>query len=105
MVSPKLAHAGNDPAVAVNEASLRAFAALDSAAFKFVVRTSADVDAAAALAARHAIAAHRVYIMPEGVASGVLMERARALVPAVLAHGFNFTDRLHIHLFGDGRGV
>ncbi|HRO04792.1 MAG TPA: hypothetical protein PLS69_14420, partial [Terricaulis sp.] len=65
VVSPKLAHAGNDAAIALNDGALKAFAALAQAHFKFVCRTPEDVAAAAALAAAHVIAPARVSIMPE----------------------------------------
>ena len=50
MVSPKLAHSGNAPALALRATPLAAFAALDKAVFKFVARTPADLDEVAALA-------------------------------------------------------
>jgi hypothetical protein len=105
MVSPKLSHSGNDPAIALNQRSLNAFARHPCAVFKFVARTSEDLDAVAALAARYDIAPARIYIMPEGVESGAVYERARMLIGPVIEQGFNFTDRLHIHLFGERRGV
>lgn len=104
-VSPKLAHSGNAPELALKGPALDAFAALDSAVFKFVVQAPGDLDAVAALAAAHAIAPNRIYIMPEGAESAALRARAAALIGPALAHGFNFTDRLHIHLFGQRRGV
>jgi 7-carboxy-7-deazaguanine synthase len=105
MVSPKLAHSGNDPAVALNRVSLRAFAQLDSAVFKFVARDLGDIDAIVAVAAELGLAPVRVTVMPEGTDSRTLLERGRALADAVLARGFNYSDRLHIHLFGEKRGV
>jgi 7-carboxy-7-deazaguanine synthase len=105
MVSPKLAHSGNDSAIALNEAAIGAFAALEQACFKFVARTVEDIEAIATLTGRFGIAAQRTYVMPEGTDSATLIARGRALIDAALAHGFNYTDRLHIHLFGDRRGV
>ena len=43
--------------------------------------------------------------MPEGVTSAALRATAQWLVPLCLEKGFNFTDRLHIHLYGDTRGT
>jgi organic radical activating enzyme len=105
VVSPKLAHSGNNAAVALNRTSLRAFAETPRAVFKFVARDAADVRAAAALTQDLGVAPDRVYIMPEGVTSEAVRARAAALAPAILAHGLNFTDRLHVHLFGARRGV
>lgn len=105
VVSPKLTHSGNDPAAALKPEALARFAQLETAALKFVAKTSTDVEAAAALAERHAVAPHRIYIMPEGVSSEALHARGAVLMDATIAHGFNYSDRLHIHLFGQKRGV
>jgi organic radical activating enzyme len=105
MVSPKLAHSGNAAEIALKPEALSRFAQLETAYFKFVAKAAADIEAAAAIAQRHAIPPHRVYIMPEGTTSEALIARGEALIDATLAHGFNYTDRLHIHLFGQKRGV
>lgn len=105
MVSPKLAHSGNAATLALQPEKLATFAALPNAFFKFVARTAADVASVAELTQAHAIAPARVYIMPEGVTAEALNARAQALAGPTLAQGFNFTDRLHIHLFGAQRGV
>lgn len=106
MVSPKLAHSGNAPALALRATPLAAFAALDSAVFKFVARTPADLGEVAAVAERHAIPAERIIIiMPEGTDSRTLIDRGAALADAVLERGYGMSDRLHIHLFGDTRGT
>ena len=105
MVSPKLAHSGNAPALALRARPLAAFAALEKAVFKFVARSPADLDEVAALGEQHAIPANRIMIMPEGTDSETLIERGAALADAVLARGYGLSDRLHIHLFGDTRGT
>lgn len=105
MVSPKLAHSGNPAGLALKGEALQALAALDTAAFKFVARTEADVFTVAMLADDLELPNERVWIMPEGVESAALTARGRGLAAAVAAHGFNYSDRLHIHLFGQKRGV
>ena len=105
VVSPKLAHSGNDANLALKAQPLAAFAAVPKAVFKFVARTAEDVADAAALARLHGISPPRIYIMPEGVSAEALSACARTLAPAILSHGFNFTPRLHIELFGAKRGV
>ncbi|MGE0740644.1 MAG: 7-carboxy-7-deazaguanine synthase QueE [Hyphomonadaceae bacterium] len=105
MVSPKLAHSGNAAGLALKADALQAFAALDTAAFKFVARSEADIDTIALLANDLELGNERVWVMPEGTESAPLNERGRRLVGAIAAHGFNYADRLHIHLFGQKRGV
>ena len=43
--------------------------------------------------------------MPEGRDSDTLRGRERWLGDLCSKHGFNLTDRLHIHLYGDTRGT
>ncbi|MES1201701.1 MAG: 7-carboxy-7-deazaguanine synthase QueE [Pseudomonadota bacterium] len=105
VVSPKLAHSGNDAAIALKADVLAQFAARDEAAFKFVARTPGDVDAIAHLAEKFRIAPGRIYVMPEGVTPEALDARGSALAEPVRARGFSYSDRLHIRLFGQKRGV
>lgn len=105
MVSPKLAHSGNDDALALKPRALAAYAGHPRAFFKFVARGPEDLGEVAALAANYDIAPARIYVMPEGVDSDIVTARAGALIGAVIAHGYNFSDRLHVHLFGARRGV
>jgi organic radical activating enzyme len=105
VVSPKLAHSGNDAAVALNGDALTAFAALAHAHFKIVCQSPADVTIVAALAARYGVPPARVSMMPEGVTSETLRARLPALAETAKTHGFAASDRLHIHQFGQKRGI
>ena len=105
MVSPKLGHSGNDPSVALKPEVLRRFAELESASFKFVARTRGDIETVAQLTNTFGIAAGRIYIMPEGTDAVALTTRSRDLVSTIIDHGFNYSPRLHIDLFGDTRGT
>ena len=104
-VSPKLAHSGNPAERALVPDRLAAFAVDVRAFFKFVVATPDDLAEVAALQARHAIPGERLFVMPEGTDSATLRERSRWLASWALDHGVRFSDRLHIHLYGDTRGT
>ena len=104
-VSPKLTHSGNRADRALRPDRLAAFAADERAWFKFVVASPGDLDEIAALAERYALPPERVILMPEGTDGAALHERMAWLAPLCLEHGYRLGDRLHIHLFGDGRGV
>lgn len=105
MVSPKLDHAANRPGSALRPAALRAFAELDSAFFKFVAATRDDVETVKRLTGVYGIASRRVYIMPLGTRSADITRIGGDLIDSVIRQGFNYSDRLHIHLFGDKRGT
>jgi 7-carboxy-7-deazaguanine synthase len=58
-----------------------------------------------ALAEAHAIVPNRIWLMPEGRDSETLRARAGWLADLCAAGAMNFSDRLHIHLWGDTRGT
>lgn len=104
-LSPKLGHSGNAESARRNDAALAAYARDPRAWFKFVIAEPADAEEVAALADRHAIAPQRIILMPEGTDSATLHARSAWLAPLCLDRGWRFTDRLHIHLYGDTRGT
>ncbi len=70
-----------------------------------MIAEPADAEEVSALADRHAIAPQRIILMPEGTDSATLHARSAWLAPLCLDRGWRFTDRLHIHLYGDTRGT
>lgn len=105
VVSPKLAHSGNDAELALKPDALRRYAQLPGAFLKFVAKDVRGIETAAEIADLYGVPAPRIYIMPEGTTSEGVRARGTLLADAVIAHGFNYSDRLHIHLFGQKRGV
>ncbi len=104
-VSPKLAHSGNPTELALIAERLAAFAADPRAWFKFVISRPDDLAEVRSIQQRYAIPTARIYLMPEGIDSATLAERASWLEPLSGQIGMNFSDRLHIHLYGDTRGT
>jgi len=104
-VSPKLAHSGNPAELALLPERLAAWAADPRAWFKFVIAAPDDVDEVLALRSAYAIPSARIFLMPEGRDSETLRERSRWLSELCSRNQFSFTDRLHIHLYGDTRGT
>lgn len=104
-LSPKLAHSGNPDTARYHAKVLSAYAGDARAWFKFVVAQPEDVAEVAAMVAACAIRSERVILMGEGTTAPALRERAEWLAPLCLAQGWRFTDRLHIHLYGDTRGT
>jgi len=104
-VSLKLANSGNPPELALRPDRLSAWAADPRAWFKFVVAEPEDLDEVLHIQREYAISGDRIFLMPEGRDSEALHERMRWLAELCAQHGFNLTDRLHIHLYGDTRGT
>ncbi|HUD30889.1 MAG TPA: 7-carboxy-7-deazaguanine synthase QueE [Novosphingobium sp.] len=104
-VSPKLAHSGNPAQLALLPDRLAAWAADPRAFFKFVVAEEADLAQVMELQETYAIPGDRLFLMPEGRSSDVVRRRSGWLAEFCSRHGLRFTDRLHIHLWGDTRGT
>lgn len=105
-VSPKLAHAGDPADQRLRMAPLRAFAGLaehGAAVMKVVAQQAHDVQHARDLAQHVGWPLDRVWVMPEGTTAQLLLERHREVADAALAHGLNFTTRLHVLTWGEER--
>ncbi len=72
---------------------------------KFVVAADTDEEEIAALAAALGAPAGRVVLMPEGRTAGEVAERGPMVAAMCLRRGYRYTPRLHLELFGPGRGV
>ena len=70
-----------------------------------MVADPSDLAEISALQDRFGIAPDHLFVMPEGTSSAVLRDRSRWLAEEALVRGWRFTDRLHIHLYGDTRGT
>ena len=103
-VSPKLAGfaAPGDADRRITPETLQRFVASGKAVFKFVASGVADLDEIASLQRRFGL--DPVWVMPEGTASGTVVDGMRGLADAVLVRGWNLTTRLHVLLWEDTRG-
>ena len=103
-VSLKLAHSGVPVERRLSPEAIEHFRDL-GAWFKFVVGGEPDLDEVLAIQTRHRLARERIVLMPLGMRP----EEQQALMPDVVAwcrrHGFRFSPRLHILIWGPRRGV
>lgn len=72
---------------------------------KFVVSSPEDLTEVRDLVSRLEAPADRVVLMPEGTDRERLRERGAWLAEVCKKHGFRFSPRLHIELWGNRRGV
>ena len=103
--SPKLANALVPAGLRLNDAALRWYAGCERACFKFVVSSAADLDEIRALQAQYGLAADRIYLMPQALSADCLRAAQEEVTALCLQHGYRYSDRMHLHLFGAGRGV
>lgn len=104
-VSPKLESSAVERSLRLKHEALAFFAATPKSVFKFVVAGADDVAQVAEIVRAHAIDPDRVYLMPKASSTQQLAERGPSVAAACLAAGYRFSDRLHIHLFGNRPGV
>ena len=104
-VSPKLRNSGMDAGLRLKPEILAALAGRGKAWFKFVVQGENDITEVLELVEKAGLPLGRLILMPEGrtvedldKTAGWLAERCRDL-------GVRFSDRLHVRLWGDKRGV
>ncbi|MCP4897502.1 MAG: 7-carboxy-7-deazaguanine synthase QueE [bacterium] len=73
---------------------------------KFVVQAETDLEEILPLLeSLGTVDPNRVLLMPEGQTPQEVAERAPEVAALCLEHGFRYTPRLHLDLFGGGRGV
>jgi 7-carboxy-7-deazaguanine synthase len=104
-VSPKLANSGMDLSLRHSEEAFRHFAGSPKAWFKFVISTPESLDEVRPLIGRYDIPCERVILMPQGRSSAELDRISVWLAQSCRNLGFRFSDRLHVRLWGDTRGV
>ena len=102
-VSVKLSGSGVPESVRINPAAIRAFRAR-RAWWKFVVSRPAEVSEVVRLVGRFDLPRERVLLQPEGLRPEELAARMPWLVEMCKEHGFRFSPRLHILIWGAKRG-
>jgi 7-carboxy-7-deazaguanine synthase len=104
-VSPKLKNSANDTKLRIKPEALDFFAKSSKAWFKFVVSEVDDLTEVEQLIADNKLPRERVILMPEGGNNATLNQRRSWLADTCIKHGFRFSDRLHVQLWGSKRGV
>ncbi len=104
-VSPKLANSGVPEEARRKPDVLRDLAATGKADFKFVIGSREDLDEVLRLVAEAGIAPSHVFLMPKALDVAELEAAQGAVSALALAHGFHYSDRLHLRLYGAKRGV
>lgn len=104
-VSLKLQNSKVNPKERLKTQAIEFFAQSSKSNFKFVVDTPQDIDEVLEIIQKYAISPEKVYLMPQGTNPQILKEKQLWLVEICKKYLFNYTDRLHILIYGDKRGV
>ena len=104
-VSPKLSNAKMSKAFRLKRKALTFFAASPTSNFKFVVATESDIDEILNLCNDYKISSSSVFLMPEGRTVTELNTKLLWVVEKCKQHSFNFSNRQHIYIWGEKRGI
>ena len=102
-VSPKLSNSDIKEDLRLKPEALRFFSSHEKALFKFVVCDLNDLAEVRELQATYQIPLSRISLMPEGRDAETLKERSLWLADICRDHGFHFSPRLHVLLWGNQR--
>ena len=72
---------------------------------KFVISSESDLIEAQQVIGKVGAPAAKVVLMPEGTSAEVLNERGPWIAELCKTHGYRFSPRLHVHLYGNRRGT
>lgn len=72
---------------------------------KFVIADEADLAETRAVVASVNAPAGKVILMPEGINAEALNQRGAWIAELCKQHGYRFSPRLHVHLYGNRRGT
>ena len=103
-VSPKLANAGDPPERRIRLDALSALLDTGRAFLKFVLNEPGDVEEVRALQKTLNWPRDRVYLMPQATTPEQHRAQSQWLTQVCLQHGFRFSPRLHVVLWGGERG-
>jgi organic radical activating enzyme len=73
--------------------------------FKPVISDEKDLEEVKELQKELGVPNRKVYLMPEGINKEQVESRRKWLSELCQKEGYNFTDRLHILIYGDQRGI
>lgn len=104
-VSPKLENSANPRRLREKPVALRFFAASPKANFKFVIAERTDLEEVLGFLKTYTIAPEKVWLMPEGTSAESLARRREWLVEICKNNNFRYSDRLHVQIWGNLKGV
>ena len=103
-ISPKLANSENDDLKGYSLDTLHDFIGYKRSYLKFVLKDPDDCGEVVNIVNELGINSSRVYLMPEGITREEILRKSAWISELCLVHGYNFTTRAHILIWGDKRG-
>ena len=113
-ISPKLAN--SNPATSnhhfqphqrlrINQPVLRQFLDYYNCQLKFVVETEPDLVEIQQLQQEMQIPSSTIVLMPQGISRDQIQDKQNWMVEICKQHGYRYSPRLHVDIWGDQRGI
>ncbi len=103
--SPKLSNSGDTKEKRVKPEALKKLAASEKVYFKFVIGCEKDVEEVFEYLRDFDISHEKIFLMPLGKTQNELLFTTALVKDLTLRHGFRFSSRLHVELWGQKRAV
>lgn len=103
--SPKLSNSGDSRDRRIKPEALTALAMSEKVFFKFVIGSEKDIEEVWEYVNTYWISTNRVYLMPLGKTKDELLLTTSMVRKLADKHGFIFSSRLHVEMWGTKRGV
>ena len=104
-VSLKLSNCGDKEKLRLMPEAIQHFAQSPKANFKFVIENTQDLKEVLSLTNDYNISSSKVALMPQAQTAEQLLTKQLELIETCKMYGFNYSDRLHVRIYGDKKGV
>jgi organic radical activating enzyme len=104
-VSPKLSSSENLKAKREVRECYELFQSIPTGIFKYAVKDENDLAEIRLLRKKYKVSPDKIILMPQTKSREDLLQKSPWLVEACKQHGYRFSTRLHILLWGNRRGV
>ena len=103
--SPKLSNSGDSRNRRLKTVALTKLSLYHKVYFKFVIGCEKDIEEVLELVTKYQLQPNHVYLMPLGKTPEELLKTTQMVRELSKKHGFVFSSRLHIELWGMKRGI
>jgi len=104
-ISPKLGNSGNSLSLREIPQAYDFFGALSNSHFKYVIENQDDFSEVRSTISKYNLDSEKIILMPEARNREALLRKSRWLVEVCKDHGYMFSTRLQILLWGNMRAI
>ena len=104
-VSTKLSNCGDSEKLRIKSKVMTFFSVSVKANFKFVIENKQDLDEVQELEDQFVISRNKILLMPQAQTKEALQQKQIELIEICKEFGYTYSDRLHVRIYGDKKGV